>query len=234
MSDNKDDDDNQVPAASSKGSGAGGELVPYVPAPPPTVSIMSGDSTTTQTDNVAEGDIAGRDINKPTNLYGNVIVTSAESQLARLYRELQEQAEGDEHLTDYIDQLQIFTREVEEEDIIGLDGKFTAAGREDQLGMAKAMKELIYRRLRQNLFSRTFQTIYATLMGSVYERFEASVRPAIQEGATRQQIDQLVHREVILPIVDQLEKCPDCKDAPAQTVRGMLYFLTGNCHVVWH
>lgn len=187
-----------------------------------------------QADNVAHGHIAGGDINALTVEGDLVLQQQPESPLRRLYKRLSDEAAGDPELTEYIGQLQIFTRTVAGETVVGLDGKLSAAERNDQLDMAKAMKELVYSQLRQNMFSRTFQTIYATLMGKIYEQFQTWVRPAIVAGAGRAEIDKLVHVHVVLPIVAELEACPECTDAPIQTVRGMIYFLTGNCHLQWH
>ena len=73
---------------------------------------------------------------------GDVIVQAParpEFSLNRLYRKLRDEAAQDQELTEYIAQLQIFTRSVEDEAVIGLDGKFAAADRQDQLDMAKAI-----------------------------------------------------------------------------------------------
>lgn len=200
-----------------------------------------GNKGIVQSGNEAGGHIAAGSVytagGNQTNveITGPVVVQSpkAETQLNRLYRKLREEAEGDQELTEYIDQLQIFTRTVQDETIVGLDGKFAAANRQDELDMAKAMKEMIYSELRKNMFSRTFQTIYATLMGKVYEEFQTWVRPAVAKGASREDIDQLVNTHVVKPVVAELETCPEYNEAATPTVRGMIYFLTGNCHLVW-
>lgn len=188
-----------------------------------------------QSGNHAGGHIAGGNVSTVT--VGDVIIRAPErpeSSLNRLYRKLREEAEQDQELTDYIAQLQIFTRFVEDETVVGLDGKFDAANRQDQLDMAKAMKEMVYAELRKNMFSRTFQTIYATLMGKIYEEFQTWVQPAILKGASREQIDQLVNVHVVKPVVSELETCSEYDGVATSTVRGMIYFLTGNCHLVWH
>lgn len=188
-----------------------------------------------QSGNSAVGHIAGGSVS--TVSVGDVFVQAParpESSLNRLYRKLRDEAAQDQELTEYIAQLQIFTRSVEDETVVGLDGKFTAADREDQLDMATAMKEMVYAELRKNMFSRTFQTIYATLMGKIYEEFQTWVQPAIAKGATREQIDQLVNVHVVKPLVSELETCSEYDGAATSTVRGMIYFLTGNCHLVWH
>lgn len=175
----------------------------------------------------AGGHIAGRDV--------NVYVPSApESALSRLFTRMKDEAKEDQTLCDYIRELEVFTRTVENEEVVGLDSKLKAAGRDDQIDMALAMKEMVFSQLKLNVFSPTFQQIYATLMGKVFEEFETWVKPAILKGQDRQAIDELVNTKVIRPIVAEVELCCDYQGVAPQTVRGMVYFLTGNCHIRWH
>jgi hypothetical protein len=189
-----------------------------------------------QVGNAAGGHLAQRDVNdvkieKATFLPAEIKV---ETQLARLFRKLKLELKTDARLTEFIEPLQIFTRIVEQETIIGLEGKLQAANRTDQLQMAMRQKEAIYGLLRKNMFSETFQTIYAILMAKIFEEFEISVRPAVVAGASRDEIDQLVKANIVSPIVGELEQCGDFEGVAITTVRGMIYFLTGNCHLVWH
>lgn len=182
-----------------------------------------------QSNNTVKGHMAARDVNV-TNVEA---APQIESSLSRLYRKLKAEAGEDPKLVKYINQLEIFTRIVDDEEVIGLDGKLTNAGRLDQLNMAMAMKEQTYDQLRTMIFSKTFQTIYATLMAKIFEEFQTYVIPAIHKGAEREIIDQLVSQQVVKPIVAELEACPDYEGVAINDVRGMLYFLTGNCHLVW-
>ena len=156
------------------------------------------------------------------------------SPLSRLFARLKLEAAEDKVLCDYIKELEVFTRTVENEEVVGLDSKLKAAGRDDQIDMATAMKELIFSELKLNVFSPTFQQIYAVLMGKIFEEFETWVKPAILAGQDRQVIDALVNTKVIRPIMAEVEDCGDYNGAAAQTIRGMVYFLTGNCHIKWH
>lgn len=189
-----------------------------------------------QTGNHAGGHLAGNDL---SIVYANgpyiapaplAPVTS----LGRLYKKLRDEVRDDPDLTDYIEDLQIFTRLVEDEEIIGLDGKLKAASRIDQINLAKRLKERTYGQLRRNIFSRTFQTIYVILMSKISEEFETWVRPAILEGVSRREIDILVNMHVVKPIVAELEQCEDYDGIANMDIRGMIYFLTGNCHLCWH
>lgn len=190
-----------------------------------------------QTGNEAGGHLGARDVNAVTiegDLNINPPQMRGESTLARLYKRLRDEVADDQQLTEYIDHLKIFTRVVEDESIVGLEGKLDAAKRTDQLDMAMAMKEMVYSELRANMFSETFQTIYATLMAKIHEDFETWVRPAIVDGESRATIDQLISERVIKPVVLELDECSEYDGVAIPTVRGMLYFLTGNCHLVWH
>lgn len=199
------------------------------------------DNGVEQTRNEVTGHMGGRDVNAVTGtqyradqIFVHEAPARAETALQRLFKRLQSEATTDPTLNTFIEQLEIYTRVVHIEDVVGLEGKFEYAGRLDQLDMALRLKEITFAEIRKNMFSRTFQTIYAVLMAKIYESFDCWVRPAIIEGATRREIDQLIAQRVVLPIVDELESCPEYEGVAIQTVRGMLYFLTGNCHLVWH
>ncbi|MHA6299833.1 ABC-three component system protein [Devosia sp. CAU 1758] len=188
-----------------------------------------------QSDNSVGGHMAARDVIAPSGDY-IVNVTHggrATSQLHKLYKKLSEEAEGDKVLTTFIRQLEVYTRQVADEKVIGLEGKFAAANREIELDMAKVMKESVYADLRENLFSPTYQRIAATLMGKIHESFRNNVTPLVDEEASNKEIDFAVNTLVVAPIVHELSECPDFYDDPIRIVRGMLYFLTGNCHLGW-
>lgn len=180
--------------------------------------------TVRQESNTAGGHLAGRDVNIHAP-------RAPETILGRLFRRMKEEAQDDQTLCDYILELEVFTRVVDNEEVIGLDSKLKAAGREDQVDMALAMKEMVFSQLRLNIFSATSQQIYATLMGKIFEEFETWVKPAIQNGADRQTVDELVSVKVIHPIMSEVELCGDYHGVAPQTIRGMIYFLTGNCHI---
>lgn len=188
-----------------------------------------------QRGNRAGGHLAGHDV---FEVHGDYVTQQApilpESRLSQLYCRLKEEVAGDQQLSDYIEQLAIYTRLVKDENIIGLEGKLTAAHRPDQIEMAMHMKERIYAQIRQNIFSRTFQTIYAILMAKIWEEFTSHVRPAIVRGASREEVDSLINHHVIKPIAAELENCVEYNGIANTDVRGMLYFLTGNCHLLWH
>lgn len=190
--------------------------------------------TTSQTGiETGGGDNAARDIYKTqsVNLYPSPAAPI--SKLVLLIRKLKAEGEEEKILEGHIRQLQVFTRVVENEEVIGLDGKLAVSKRTDQLEMARYLKEMIFAELQKNCFSPAFQNLYAHLLAEIWELFNSYVVPAIQSGAGRQEIDELVNTKVIQPVAKQIAECGEENDLSISDLRGMLYYLTGNCHVKW-
>lgn len=192
------------------------------------------EGSVSQSGNTSGGAIVGGDYAEGDLTKHYHAPAARETALGRLFRRLATEVCDDPGLTRYIAALEIYTRKVEDETVIGLEQKFQKSGRLDQLEMAMRYKESMYADLRRNMFSKTFQTIYATLMAKVFEEFETWVKPEIIAGQPRPVIDRLVNSHIIRPIVDELEGCENFDGVAIATVRGMVYFLTGNCHLVWH
>ncbi len=181
---------------------------------------------TTQEGNTAGGHIAGRDV-----IVNNAGVPTS---LGRLIQQYQTESAQDQTLKEFIDELSLFAQPIPEEPIQGLEEKLKAAGRSDELYEALRLKEIIYERLKSNIGSQAFQQIYAYLMGLARERFRAYVRPMIDEGAGNAAIDTQIFARVVSPILGELEQCGETHDFTGQSVRGLIYFLAGNCYVRWN
>jgi hypothetical protein len=197
--------------------------VPFGGSEPNTSVIQTGIDT-------SGGDNAGRDIN---NLTVNV-PAAPPTKLAVLLKAFKAEQPGDKTLQEHIKQLQVFTRVVENETVIGLDGKFEAANRSDQLDMALHLKEMIYAELQQNCFSPAFQRLYAYLLGEIWSLFDAYARPLILAGEDRKVVDATIEDRVIAPMATLAAECGEDNDLSRPFFRGLLYYLTGNCHVKWH
>lgn len=151
----------------------------------------------------------------------------------KLFAKLEKEAAEDKVLNSYIRQLEVYTRQVADEKVIGLEEKLRSAGRDDQVMIAKALKENVYGEIKANLFSPAYQLIVATLMARVHERFNSQVRHLINAGVDASLIDQFVSNTITTPIANELDDCPQFEDVAIDYVRGMIYFLTGNCHIRW-
>jgi hypothetical protein len=193
---------------------------------------------TTQTDNTVGGHLAGGDVTVISpggdlHIIQQISPPSTKSVFRKLFEKLEKEAATDKTLSAYISQLEVYTRIVADEEVIGLEEKLRAAGRERQAPMAIALKEHVYADIKANIFSHAYQLIVATLMSKIHERFETDIRHLIESGADRKQIDKAVSELITNPIANELDDCPQFHDVSLDYVRGMTFFLTGNCHIRW-
>ena len=130
----------------------------------------------------------------------------------KLFSKLEKEAAEDKVLNSYIRQLEVYTRQVENEDVIGLEAKLHLANRKRQVPLAKALKENVYAEIKANQFSPAYQLIVATLMARIHERFDSHVRHLIDAGVDASLVDRAVSENITLPISNELDDCPQFED----------------------
>lgn len=186
----------------------------------------------TQTGNtVNNGDIAGRDIIKPIIIIGRTQLGS-KSQLEILYEKLEKEKELSSTFCEIVDELLHFKTYAKNTEIIGLEKKLENGRRLQYLSFAENSKEKFTKKLLKNEYSETAQHIYAFLLAKVYSKFETSIYPRIKEGQPAEFINQLIDEFIIKPIEDLLGD--NLLHIYEDEINGMIYFLTGNCHIKWN
>lgn len=178
-----------------------------------------------------DGDIAARDINKPTYNYGRVS-TGGQSQLEKLYERLEEERKNSTTFNNVIDDLLHYKNYAPNTTVVGLEEKLNNGNRQKYLRFAEISKEKFTRKLVKNEHSETAQLIYAFLLAKVYASFETYVYPRLNEGHPEEFINRLVSSYIISPIEDILGD--NLLQIYEDEINGMIYFLTGNCHIKWN
>ncbi len=187
---------------------------------------MDGDSRQTkQVANVVSGDQAAGDIFK-----GNTIVLGTVTPMSRLIAKYRAEKEQNRSIRETIEVLQRY-RSPPDGEVVGLAEKLRQGEREELLHFAMVAKDRFEKCLLRHEFSPAAQEIYAFLLAKVWQLFSQIVYPAICRGAAAQEIDHLLAHEVYAKVEELLEDNPlaiQCDE-----VMGMLYWLTGNCHLKW-
>lgn len=171
--------------------------------------------------------LAGNDIHQ------NVNVLPGKSKLGLLYEKLSSEKETDKSLSGFISKLEVFTRVVDDEEVQGLENKLSVAGRQSEIAMASAQKEHVFKNLMANKHSPTYQEIYAMLMGRIYGQFKSAVSPMIESGSDKGSVNSAVNEHVVEPLKEEIDNCGAIADVDEFDIWGMIYFLTGNCHIKW-
>lgn len=183
-----------------------------------------------QSNNEVKGDIAGNDINKATYNIGRTSI-GGKSQLEKLYDRLEKEKKKSTVFSEIVDELLHFKSNADEAEFIGLEKKLENGNRENYLNFAEKSKEKFTKKLLRNEHSETAQCIYAFLLAKVYASFEQNISPKIKENHPEIFINELVKQFIIIPLEEILgENLLRIYD---DEINGMIYFLTGNCHIKW-
>lgn len=177
-----------------------------------------------QRDNTA-GVIAGRDANI------HIQEAPRRSPLAALVERYRAEAERDKNLREFIENIQLFLDPATEE-LVDLERKLELGQRSAEYRTALRMKESFYKKLLTHQLSPAAQEIFAHLLGFIHNRFQAVVVPLIAAGTAREEVDAVLASQVLEPTHELL--VDNALSIHFQDLRGMLYYLTGSCHIKWH
>ncbi|MFK7828136.1 MAG: ABC-three component system protein [Congregibacter sp.] len=130
-----------------------------------------------------------------------------------------------------IEELAEYTTNRPDREIVGVEAKLVAGGREDALENAVYYKNAFERRIAKKQLSRVEQHIYAHVLAMIETTFNQYVRPLILAGESKAIVDAAVHEKIFVPVYKAIVGFD--ATITTQHVAGMLYFLTGKCHLMW-
>jgi hypothetical protein len=180
-----------------------------------------------QENNTVGGDQAGRDINNYN--FGNN--SSRLSQMTRLIEKFKTEKANNPQLSVFINELEHFTNRIGNENVIGLEEKLKAGNRENIIEFALRNKELYSRKLLKFQFSEAAQQINVYLLGLAEVYFTNYVYPKICNDESESAVNTVLIEQVINPLINELDE--NVLDFSPTEINGMIYFLTGNCHIKW-
>ncbi len=152
--------------------------------------------------------------------------------MAVLVEKYRKERERDEVIDKIIEKLQHYKDPApgEETNLIGLGAKMEEGGRSELLPFALSTKELFAKKILKHQFSETAQEIHAYLLAEVYTRFYNLIFPCIGKIPDID-VNNLIQEKIINYIQGILGE--NVLDFYSDEINGMLYFLTGNCHIRW-
>ena len=182
---------------------------------------------TTQENIAAGGDVAGGNIDKSQNVF----LALPKTQLVGLIAQLREHIHKDPETADFVESLISWITPKKTELKRNLAEKLNACGKAHLLDDALEAKERFAKQLKKTTFNPAVQEIYAYILGEIYTNFNHRIKPKIagsEQGVTEAAIGDLADR-----ITRQLADAPPSLGIGMTEVVGMLYYLTGNCHLNW-
>ena len=178
------------------------------------------------------GDNAGRDIDKSTTYNFPVPnVNSAAAFIAKLTQKYRQEMENNVEFRQTIEKLEHYQNQVSDEPALTLEEKLRNGGREDLITFALRTKQMFAKKLAKHSLSESAQEIHAFLLAEVFSRYHQQVYPHVCKGATIAAVNSLIQTQIIEPLQGILGE--NLLGHYADEINGMLYFLTGTCHIKW-
>jgi hypothetical protein len=132
-----------------------------------------------------------------------------------------------------IEQLDYYLNPINREmgEVIGLEKKLQIGHFDIFIGYAMEAKDMFARKLEQYRFSKVAQEIFLYVLADIWTIFHNKIYQLVCNNESHDIIMKKVQDEIIEVISKKLEDnvldiYPDC-------ISGMIYFLTGNCHIKW-
>ena len=132
----------------------------------------------------------------------------------------------------YIKRLERYTNIVDGE-LLDLKQKLTVAGYENDLDWALDLKEQYAKILQEHKFLKSSQHIHAFILARVIVLFQNHVLSIIRTGAEQSVVRDVIYKKVITQIESEIGGEHNVLELYSEDINGMIYFLTGNCHLVW-
>lgn len=155
--------------------------------------------------------------------------------LATLYDRLQEEYQGDERLQRRLDDIRRYRTRLPH--TIGLEAKLRDGGFAPiDIADALRSKQAYSKKCTRYQYFESAQRIDGYLYARLSHLFDTYVMPLIREGRPLPEVRQTVYEQVIQPVMEQVDTCgaqDRCLCYTEDDLYGMLYYLTGNCHINW-
>lgn len=178
---------------------------------------------------IKENDIHG-DVHLGVQYNFNAPIKNPNALMALIERSRQLSKESNEY-RDMFEELQSFLEPRPGRNIIGLAAKLTAGNREDLLEDASWYENKFVRRLAREQHCQSFQALFLHCLSQINSAFCAHIRPLIQSNSSTIAVDAAIKTHVIDPLYHELMYVDSALSS--DVIRGMLYFLTGKCHIQW-
>ncbi len=192
----------------------------------------SGNSDISQKNLNVGGNNAGRDLIQVTI---GTSTTDAKHPgaafISRLAVKYREEKQRSAEFRETVERLEHYQTQAAGEPTFTLEQKLCQGNRADMIRFALKTKEMFAKKLAKHALFEAAQEIHAFLLAEVYTRYHECVYYHVCRKAAPEVINALIRTHIIDPLLGILGD--NVLGHYADEINGMLYFLTGNCHIKW-
>lgn len=172
-------------------------------------------------------------VEKQVNTTGDVYLNN-QTRWASKFQKLKEEVEKDIRFDTFIDDFTLYNTLLDGKSMLEKleDGGFN----ESELLQANIRKDKYAKKLVMRGLYETEQKIDVELFAFIKLNFETFIDPLIVNNSNKSIIKSTLNEKVVKPILDILNiegKDDTFLNYNADDILGMVYFLTGKCHLNW-
>ncbi|RZJ42313.1 ABC-three component system protein [Pedobacter psychrodurus] len=162
------------------------------------------------------------------------IFVSPLSRLAQRFKRLQEEVQQNQTVEDFLDDFKYYNTELDGRSMPDKlqDGGFNSI----EIRRATLRKHKYWKKMEKNKFYETAQKIDLEIFSFINHNFESYIEPLIEKKANTSEIKLAVREKVVNPICELLNEhgaYDDFLNYDMDDIYGMIFFLTGKCHLNW-
>jgi len=143
---------------------------------------------------------------------------------------IREKMDETEELTEFIKELTELTS-MRKRKIVGLENKLKKGSRHDLIDDAIYFKNQFEQKLARNQMFESEQKVLVQALAYICTSFNRKVLPMIREERSISDIDSAINSEIVEETHKAIVQYNEVYTS--QMVEGMLYYLTGKCHILW-
>lgn len=133
---------------------------------------------------------------------------------------------------EFIEKLSLYINKLEG-DYQDLGEKLNSAGYGDSVELALRLKQYYFKQLQKIKHIKAAQKIHAYILARVLMDFHTNVYEHLKNKASKQFIHALIKTQIILPLDELINSVENVLEINYDDIYGMIYYLTGNCHIKW-
>lgn len=193
--------------------------------------MLSFDRVKQEGNKLDKGDVVGG--NKYHNDYSkHYHGTQLPTHLSRLASELNKQIEDGDIVDGLVEEYLEHVSTKPATEVIGLSEKLKNAGWEQMYEQGIYFKEAYHKKLLKTTNYKAAQEIHCLLLRKTTSVFLKYIKPILSdEDVTAIDLSRIIDENLVNPIKEELGA--NVMSLYEDEITGMLYFLTGNCHLSW-
>lgn len=158
-----------------------------------------------------------------------IINYASQTQIEALTQNYEKEVQAGSQVQGFIDELTHYKSA--KSDIRNLSVKFTEAGYVSLIDDGEELKELVSKLIIKHQNYRSAQKIITLLLAEAESIFNCEIKPKLTPEMTVADVNKLIRDHLVVRVNEMLGG--NVLEIFNRQINGMIFFLTGNCHLEW-